>query len=29
VSGPTDRERLVTVTRAIYEQVDKTGLKKS
>lgn len=28
VSGPADRERLETVTKAIYEQVDKTGTKR-
>jgi anti-sigma factor RsiW len=29
VSGPDDRERLEKVTKAIYEQVDKSGAKKS
>jgi anti-sigma factor RsiW len=29
VSGPADRERLETVTKAIYEQIDKNGTKKS
>ena len=29
VSGPANRERLETVTKTIYEQVDKTGGKKS
>jgi hypothetical protein len=28
VSGPADRERLEKVTKAAYEQVDKTGAKK-
>ena len=28
VSGPADRERLERVTKAAYEQVDKTGAKK-
>jgi len=28
ISGPADRERLETVTKAAYEQVDKTGTKK-
>ena len=28
VSGPADRERLETVTKTVYEQVDKTGGKK-
>jgi len=28
VSGPADRERLETVTKTVYEQVDKTGAKK-
>ena len=28
VSGPADRERLETVTKSIYEQVDKTGARK-
>ncbi|MGH6663770.1 MAG: anti-sigma factor family protein, partial [Pseudolabrys sp.] len=29
VSGPADRERLEQVTKAVYEQVDRTGAKKS
>ena len=29
VSGPADRERLETVTKAIYEQIDKNATKKS
>ncbi|MBI2714019.1 MAG: anti-sigma factor [Rhizobiales bacterium] len=29
VSGPADRERLETVTKTVYEQVDKSGAKKS
>jgi anti-sigma factor RsiW len=29
VSGPADRERLEKVTKTIYEQVDKTGARKS
>ena len=29
VSGPADRERLEKVTKTIYEQVDKSGAKKS
>jgi anti-sigma factor RsiW len=29
VSGPADRERLEQVTKTVYEQVDKTGAKKS
>jgi anti-sigma factor RsiW len=29
VSGPADRERLESVTKAIYEQIDKSGTKKS
>jgi anti-sigma factor RsiW len=29
VSGPADRERLESVTKAIYEQIDKNGTKKS
>jgi anti-sigma factor RsiW len=29
VSGPGDREKLETVSKAIYDQVDKTGVKKS
>ena len=29
VSGPADRERLEAVTKAIYEQMDKNGTKKS
>jgi anti-sigma factor RsiW len=29
VSGPADRERLESVTKTVYEQVDKTGAKKS
>jgi anti-sigma factor RsiW len=29
VSGPADRERLEKVTKTVYEQVDKTGAKKS
>jgi len=29
VSGPGDRERLEKVTKTVYEQVDKTGAKKS
>jgi len=29
VSGPADRERLETVTNAVYEQIDKSGGKKS
>lgn len=28
VSGPADRERLETITKAVYEQVDKTGGRK-
>lgn len=28
VSGPADRERLEKVTKAAYEQIDKTGAKK-
>ncbi|MGA8175599.1 MAG: anti-sigma factor, partial [Pseudolabrys sp.] len=28
ISGPADRERLETVTKAAYEQLDKTGTKK-
>jgi hypothetical protein len=28
ISGPADRERLEKVTKAAYEQVDKTGAKK-
>jgi len=28
VSGPADRERLETITKTVYEQVDKTGAKK-
>jgi anti-sigma factor RsiW len=29
VSGPADRDRLETVTKTVYEQVDKSGAKKS
>ncbi|HEY6023571.1 MAG TPA: anti-sigma factor [Pseudolabrys sp.] len=29
VSGPADRDRLETVTKAAYEQIEKTGAKKS
>src|SRR5690349_13912346 len=29
VSGPADRQRLESVTKTVYEQVDKTGAKKS
>ncbi|MGH6728414.1 MAG: anti-sigma factor family protein [Pseudolabrys sp.] len=29
VSGPSDRERLEQVTKTIYDQIDKTGAKKS
>ncbi len=29
VSGPADRERLEQVTKTVYEQVDKTGARKS
>src|SRR6478736_5813327 len=29
VSGPADRERLESVTKAIYEQIDRSGTKKS
>jgi anti-sigma factor RsiW len=29
VSGPADRERLETVTKSAYEQIEKTGAKKS
>jgi anti-sigma factor RsiW len=29
VSGPADRDRLETVTKAIYEQMDKSATKKS
>ncbi len=29
VSGPADRERLEQVTKAVYEQIDKTGSRKS
>ena len=29
VSGPADRERLETVTKTVYEQVDKSGARKS
>jgi anti-sigma factor RsiW len=29
VSGPADRERLETITKTVYEQVDKSGTKKS
>ncbi len=29
VSGPADRDRLEKVTKSVYEQVDKTGAKKS
>jgi len=29
VSGPADRERLETVTKAAYEQIDKSAAKKS
>jgi anti-sigma factor RsiW len=29
VSGPADRDRLEMVTKSVYEQVDKTGAKKS
>lgn len=29
VSGPADRARLESVTKTVYEQVDKTGAKKS
>jgi anti-sigma factor RsiW len=29
VSGPADRDRLETVTKTVYEQIDKTGAKKS
>jgi len=29
VSGPADRARLETVTMTVYEQVDKSGAKKS
>jgi anti-sigma factor RsiW len=29
VSGPADRERLESVTKAIYDQIDKSGTKKS
>jgi anti-sigma factor RsiW len=29
VSGPADRERLETITKTVYEQVDKSGAKKS
>ncbi|MFZ1184710.1 MAG: anti-sigma factor, partial [Pseudolabrys sp.] len=28
ISGPADREQLETVTKAAYEQLDKTGTKK-
>jgi anti-sigma factor RsiW len=28
MSGPSDREQLEKVTKAVYEQVDKTGAKK-
>ena len=29
VSGPADRERLEQITKAVYEQLDKTGSRKS
>ena len=29
VSGPADRDRLEQVTKAVYEQIDKTGSRKS
>jgi anti-sigma factor RsiW len=29
VSGPADRDRLEKVTQTVYEQVDKSGVKKS
>ena len=29
VSGPADRDRLETITKAVYEQIDKTGSRKS
>ena len=29
VSGPADRERLEQVTKTVYEQIDKTGARKS
>jgi hypothetical protein len=29
VSGPDDREALEKVTKSVYEQVDKTGARKS
>ena len=29
VSGPADRDRLKQVTRAVYEQIDRSGARKS
>jgi hypothetical protein len=29
VSGPADRDKLEQVTKAVYEQIDKSGPKKS
>jgi len=29
VSGPADRDKLEQVTKSVYEQVDRTGAKRS
>jgi hypothetical protein len=29
VSGPAERDRLETVTKSVYDQIDKSGARKS